>query len=87
MGESGLDPTWLHMKKFQTAGPTGTPKSWEFVSLVSFLFVFQISLAIETSVHLTMVAFCPPPEQQSLINHSGSESIQNEIFVFKYCTL
>jgi len=22
MGESSLDPTWLHMKKFQTAGPT-----------------------------------------------------------------
>ena len=50
-------------------------------------FVFQISLAEETSVHLTMVAFCPPPEQQSLIHHNGSESIQNEIFVFKYCTL
>ena len=24
MGESSLDPTWLHMKKFQTAGPSGT---------------------------------------------------------------
>merc|ERR1712106_1035046 len=33
-------------------------------------------LAEETSVQLTMVAFCLQPEQLSSINHSGSESIQ-----------
>jgi len=43
-------------------------------------------MAEETSVQLTMVAFCPQAEQLPLTSRSGSELLANEISVFKYCT-